>query len=703
MKNYILKTLIAIFVVVPTLTYSQGKQTTQKKGKQQTELDRSVRPQAGPAPEINIGKYESFTLDNGLKVFVVENHKIPRVTYSLLIDYTPVQEGEVTGLADITGQLLRTGTKTMSKEQLDEEIDFIGASLSTSSNGMYASGLKKHNERLLQLMSDVLLNPSFNADELEKIRTRSISALMASKNEPSAISQRVSSKLFYGDNHPYGENMTEKSLKTINADYCKAFYSAYFKPQISYMAVVGDITLAEAKESMQKYFGNWQKGDVMNVNLTNPKTPSNTIVAIVDRPDAVQTTLSIGYPVMLQPGSEDAIKARVTNTILGGGTFRLFNNLREKHAFTYGAYSSLSADKYIGNFKATTEIRNSVTDSAVREILFEMNRLRTEPVPADELGLVKNYMSGNFALSLENPQTVANFAINTARYNLPADYYANYLKNLASVSADDVTAMAKKYIQPDNVYILAVGNASEILPKLEPFAGKQPIKYFDTDGNEFDPNKKLKDVPTGLTANEVVKKYIAAIGGEKAMSKVKDITINASTNMQGMVIGFDIYKKAPNKYMMKIGAGDMVFQKIVVNGNEGAMISPMGGENKKMEADELEDMKMESALFPELKYLEPSMKLNLEGIETIEGAEAYKVTLQKPSGKTSTMYYDVQSNLLIREISEQGVVEYSDYKAVNGIKFPYKIRQSMGPQVIDLNVLAVKINSKLSDDLFLLK
>lgn len=703
MKKHILKSLLVLLLVLPTFINVEAQQSKGKNTTQKDQLDRSIRPKPGPAPVINIGKYETFKLANGLQVFVVENNKIPRVTYSLLIDYTPVQEGDVAGLSELTGQMLRTGTTNLTKDQLDEEIDFIGANISTSSTGIYASGLKKHNDKILQLMSDILLNPSFNPEEMEKIKTRTISELETAKNEPATISDRVSKKLMYGEAHPYGESMLEKTVKNINTDMCKAFYSSYFRPQISYLAVVGDITLAEAKAAVEKYFGGWQQSEVKKEELPLTAQPQHDVVAISDRPDAVQTTLNVCYPVLLRPGSDDAIKARVTNTILGGGSFRLFNNLREKHGFTYGAYSSLVADKYIGRFEAGAEVRNSVTDSAVNEILFEMKRIRDEEVPQDELSLVKNYMSGGFALSLENPQTVANFAINTARYNLPSDYYVNYLKNLASVSAQDVKAMAQKYIQPENAYIVAVGKASEIADRLKPFAGQSSIRYFDFEGKEYDPNKKVKAAPTGMTAEDVNNAYINAIGGSKVLAKVKDITMNATTSMQGMTIGFDIYRKAPNKYMMKIGAGDMVFQKIIFNGTEGVMISPMGGENKKMEGAELEDMKLESMLFPELNYASNGVKLKLDGIETLESGDAYKVVLTMPSGKESTRYFDVNSSLLVKEISEQGTSEFSDYREINKIKFPFKLKQSMGPQSIDLTVLTIKVNDKINDDLFEIK
>lgn len=692
---------IIIAIAIMALPALLQAQTKSKKNKAETrELDRSIMPEAAPAPTINIGQYESFELDNGLKVFVVENHKIPRISYSLVLDYDPVPEGELAGLADVTGQLLRAGTTHMSKDQLDEEVDFIGARLSTSSSGIYASSLKKHNEKLLTLMADVVMNPAFEQEELTKIQTQAISGLKSQQDDAGAISNRISGQLIYGKNHPYGEFVTEKSIGNLTPEHCREFYQMFFRPNVGYLAIVGDITLAEARSLVQKHFGSWEKGEVMNFVPETPVAPKRPVVAIVDRPGAVQSALRVGYPVNLKPGSPDVIPARVMNTLLGGGSFRLFNNLREDKAYTYGAYSQLSADKLTGKFMVTTEVRNSVSDSAINEIFYEMSRLGKEPVGTEELELVKNYLNGNFALSLENPQTVAGFAISTARYGLPDDYYANYMKNLSAVTADDVMAVANTYIKPENVYILAVGKAKDIAPRLMQFNGGAPIQYYDFDGNEYDPDKKIKPVPEGVTAESVNQMYIDAIGGEKALKKVKDVTIMATTSMQGMTLGFDFYHKAPNKYLMQVGAGEMVLQKLTFDGTHGKVSSPMGGESQDLEGATLEDLKISATLNAELFYPQLGVSLALDGMEEVNGADAYRLMINYPSGTQTTAFIDVATGLKVKEINEQGVSTFGDYREVNGVKFPFALSQQLGPENMELNVLNVKVNTKLKDDLF---
>ncbi|MGI9541769.1 MAG: M16 family metallopeptidase [Cyclobacteriaceae bacterium] len=282
-------------------------------------LDRSKPPLPGPAPEIQLGTYESFTLENGMKVFVVENHKLPRVAFSLLLDVDPILEGDKAGYISTAGDLLSRGTTSRTKAELDEEVDFIGASLSSSAGGVFGSSLTKHQDKVLELMSDVLLNPSFPQSELDKIKKETISGLQANKEDANAIAQNVRGVLRYGKDHPYGELITEKTVANITLEDCKKYYHTYFKPNIAYMGIVGDINKAEAEVLVKKYFGEWKSGEVPKHNYLAPEAPAKTTVAMVDRPQSVQSVVNITYPIILKPGEPDVIKARVMNTILGGG------------------------------------------------------------------------------------------------------------------------------------------------------------------------------------------------------------------------------------------------------------------------------------------------------------------------------------------------------------------------------------------------
>lgn len=226
------------------------------------QVDRSQFPKSGPAPEIKIGEAETFTLENGLKVFVVKNNKLPRVSFTLVLEKDPILEGDKAGMTGFVGEMMTAGTTNRTKDQLDEEIDFIGASLSASANSVFASSLKKHQEKVLELMADVLYNPVFPQGELDKLKKQTLTGLTQSKDNPDAISGRLSSALVYGKNHPYGEVATEATINNVTVEDVKSYYQTYFKPNIAYLAIVGDMDKAEAEVVVKKYFANWKSGKV---------------------------------------------------------------------------------------------------------------------------------------------------------------------------------------------------------------------------------------------------------------------------------------------------------------------------------------------------------------------------------------------------------------------------------------------------------
>ena len=692
MKKYIFSiTAVLVF----TTTFAQKGNKT---------LDRSIRPTPAEAPVIKLGDIKSFELPNGLKVFVVENHKQPTVAYSIALNIQPALENDAVGTADITSQLLTSGTKTRSKDQLDNDIDFIGATLSANPKGLYAASLKKQQTKLLELMSDVLLNPEFKQEELDKLKTQSLSGLAQQKDDPDAISKNVKAVLNYGKNHPYGELTTEESISKITLDKCNNYYQSFFRPNVAYMAVVGDVTLEEIKPLIEKYFGAWQKADVVSTSYLMPTAPEKTRVAVVNKPGAVQSVINVTYPVDLKPNSPDAIKAKVMNTILGAGfSSRLFINLREKHGYTYGSYSSLNNDELVSEFSAYAKVRNAVTDSSVTEIMSELNRIRTEKVPQDELDGIKNYLTGNFAISLEDPETIARFAINIERYKLPKDYYANYLKNLAAVSVDDIYAMAQKYIRPDNATILVVGDKDAISQKLVQFSPSKTVEFYDTFGNPV--ASKPKDVPAGVTAKTIIDDYVNAIGGAKALAKVKDVSFKMTTKIQNMDFNIVTLQKAPNKYSMSVKMGETIVQKEVYDGSKGKQ-SSMQGKND-ITGENLDEIKEQATMNLEMNYTKLGYKLNVTGIESINGKDAYIVEVTSPKGKKSTEWYDVESKLKVRTMQASSAggnpttqtSDYLEYKDVDGVKFPSVIAIS-GPASMKLTAVSIDVNKGIQDSEF---
>ena len=667
------------------------------------QLDRSVQPTAGPAPKVNIGKPESFTLKNGLKVFVVENKKVPAVSYSLTLDLDPISEGNAKGYVDLAGDLMRSGTTTKTKAEIDETIDFIGATINPHSNGIYGRSLKKHSDKMLEIMADVLFNPVFPQEELDKSLTQMKSALQINKDHASAIADNVRKILLYGINDPYGEIMTEETLDNITVEALKNYHDLYFRPNVAYLVIVGDITVKEAKKQAEKYFGKWEKKDVPKHAYENPTQYQAPKVAIANKDGAAQSSIIVTHTINLTPGHPDEIKTTVMNQILGGGSFsaKLFQNLREDKAFTYGAYSYINTDKRIGNFKANTEVRTSVTDSAIYEILKEINIMRNELVNIDDLELTKSMINGNFSMSLEDPQTIARFALNIERYNLPADYYQTYLEKLAAVTAQDVKDMAIKYLRPDNAIILAVGDVSSI---------REPMKAFSPTGEVTEYNYYGKEVvftgiPAGVTPKSVIQAYINAIGGEQALNAVNNLKTVANMSMSGMEFEMVTLKKKPDKVRIDQKMMGNVMSSQIFDGNKGKVLSMMG--EQIFDGEDAAPFKELAVMFDELKMLDNTDNLELISVDNLDGKDAYKMNISQPSGITTVVYFDVETGLKLKEITAtpQGTVSvtYENYTDFDGIKFPISVKTVVGPQAFDMNFVEIAINKGIDDSEFMIE
>ena len=673
-------------------------------------LDRSIRPKAGPAPEIKLGKTESFTLANGMKVFVVENHKLPTIAASIQLDIKPELEGNKTGMMDMMSELLLTGTKTRSNDKLNEDIDFIGADINASYEGISARGLKKHQDKILELMADIAMNARFTQEELEKTKTRTLSGMEAEENDPDAMLNKVTAAINYGKGHPYGEIATKESIKNIDLPFVQQYYNTYFRPNVAYMALVGDINLTEAKALVEKYFGAWQKATVPVAKYADPKAPEKTRVIVVPRDAAVQSVINVTYPIELQPGTPDVIKTRVANSILGGGSNgRLFLNLREAHGWTYGSYSSISADDLKGHVTAYAKARNIVTDSSVNEMIAEMNNMRNTPVGNEELQNHLTYMSGAFAIGLESPGTVAQYAINIERYKMPKDYYQNYLKNLAAISSSDVQSISKKYINPATANIIVVGSKDEITDKLKRFDGDGVIEFFDTYGNPVKETKKTA-APADLTAADVLKKYIAAIGGEKALNGIKDMKIVMEGSLQGTTVQLTEMKKAPGKYRQTFAAGPMVIQKMVFDGTKGYQEGQGGKQD--LQGDDLKDAQEQADIQAELHPEKYGISRTLAGIEQVNGQDAYKVEMMQGEDK-ATEFYDVATGFMVKKIESAQMpdgssislaTEMGDYKEIpgsNGYKIPHVIKIPLGPGMsLEAKVVSAEVNKGIADTEF---
>lgn len=709
-KNYIYILLLSIPLTFTQCTKKAGEKMVKEEITEVMESAKTFRsmvPKAGPARNIEIGDYASFDLDNGLKVIVVENHKLPIVSYQVSLLNDPVIEGDKAGYISMAGGLLTTGTQTRSKSDIDEKVDFYGATLNSSSSGVFMSSLKKHSGQLMNIFTDVLFNASFPKEEFEKAKTQTLSGLASQKTDANSISSNVRSKLIYGENHPYGEVESEKTIGNITLEDCKSYYNSYFKPNNAYLIIVGDVTVDEAKATANKHFSSWEAGDVPTQSYDSPMPPKETKVAFANKDGAVQSVISVTYPIDLKPTSPDVLKATAMNQILGGGVFsgRLMQNLREDKAFTYGARSRLSSDPIAGSFSAGASVRNEVTDSSVHEFMYELRRMNTEPVALEDLQLIKNSMAGSFARSLESPQTIARFARNTFKYNLPKDYYNTYLSRLETITPADITAMSKKYIKPDNAYIVVVGNKDEVAEKLIPYDSDGKIDYYGAYGEEVNYGAAL---PAGTTAETVLADYISSIGGREKLEAVKTLVTNGGLNLMGQQATLLIKVKTPNKMINSMTMGGQVMQEQKFDGEKGS-ISGMG-QSKTITKDDPEfaQLQSETTLFEQLTYGTEDNKVELKGIEDFEGEQCYKLKVMK-GDLEETQFYSIKTSLLVGNVvakaegEAQQVIttKFGDYMTVDGILLPHAITiLGAAPFPLEMKISSYEVNADIPDSEF---
>ncbi len=664
------------------------------------QIDRSKLPEPAPAKPIEIGDYEKFKLDNGLTVIVAENNKLPTISWTLSFNTNPILEGDKAGYSSIFGQVMRAGTTNMTKAELDEAIDFMGASIFVGSGSMSAFSLSKYKLDVLNLMTDMLYNPSFPEDEFERAIEQTLTGLKSQDDDPGAILGNVRGILNYGADHPFGEMVTEETVKNITMDDLKSHYNEIFKPNIAYLVVVGDISVKEVKDLTEEYFGDWKPAEVELDEFPAAKRVDKTKIYIVDRSSSVQSNLAISYPVENKPGNSDMAAISLMNQILGGSglSTRLNSNLREDKGYTYGAYSSLGSSRYSATFNASAEVRNEVTDSAFVEIFSELNRMRNEKVDPDELELAKNYLRGSFARSLESRSTVAQFALNSELNDLPDDYYANYLKRIDEVTAEDIQRVAQKFIRPEKANVIIVGKAEEIAPKMK---NQGEVVFLDTKGNLTDDPTKV--VIADIDVNEIFDKYIEAIGGRDAVDAVETLQYKSSATLsmggQSLDLQRNVFMKAPDKYL-DLTILPMGEQRQVYNGGSGFMT--VGPQKQPLEGAQLAPLKYLGTMFPERFYTDLGFEPTYKGIKKVDGKDAHRIDLNI-DGFAVSEFYDVSTGLKIQaDLGQNGKYTFTDYRAVDGVLIPFglKVVQAALPVPLEFTVTEAMINEPIDDAKF---
>lgn len=671
-------------------------------------INRTQKPKPGPAPVITIGDPVIYKLANGITVLVVENHKLPKVSATYSIDAGPITEGTKAGVVNLMGSMLNEGTTTKTKAQFDEAVDQLGADVGAGSYGGSASALTRYFPQAFALLAESIRKPAFPQASFEKLKSQTITGLKSSEKSAKAISARVIDALVYGKNHPNGEFETEASINGLTLADIKATYSKYITPSRGYLTFVGDIKPEAAKALAEKAFGDWKGTALALPTLTKVSNPVKTEVDVVNVSNAVQSEITVVNLIDLPMSNPDYFPLLLANQILGGGSeSRLFMNLREKHGFTYGAYSTTGAGRFQSKFSANAAVRNEKVDSAVVEFLKEINTIRTAKVSSEELQNAKNLYNGSFALGLENPSRIAGFASSILINNLPKDFYRTYLQKLNAVTSDDILRVAKKYYNHDNTRVVIVGKTETFEPGLKK-AGFV-VNQFDSYATPVTANAETS-ASTTKSAKDVISSYINAIGGEAAVKKVTSLQQNGEMDMQGNKLAVTIKAMMPNLSSFEISMGGQTAMKQVFNGTTGYAMQM--GQKAELTGDDLEEKKEEKGLIGQLYYGTEGWKIESAGTAKVGTAEAYKIAVTSPSGKKKTEYYDAKSGLLLKEekTTKKGAIEitqsteYGDYKKVGDVLFPHTLTQNVqsaqGSQEFALIMKEIKLNPPLKTEDF---
>lgn len=678
-----MKTRIITFITLLFLSFVGSAQ-----------IDRSKQPQPGVSPKIKLGKAETFTLKNGLKVIMVENHKLPRVSANLTIDNDPYFEGEKAGLSSMMGSLLGRGTKNISKDDFNEKVDYYGANVSFFSSGAFTSSLKRYFPEMLGLMADGVKNATFTQEEFDKEQKIILDNLKNEEKNVTSIARRVEDVLTYGKDHPYGEFTSKESVNKIKLDDVVKNYNAFYKPNNAYLVIVGDFETKEIKKLISSLFSDWQSGTIPVYTLPTPKNVPATEINFIDMPNAVQSEIAVINTINLKLGDKDYFAALLANQILGGGgTARLFQNLREDKGYTYGAYSSVRQSKYAGTFRASTSVRNMVTDSSVVELMKEINTIRYKKVTEEDLKNVKEEYIGGFVMDVQKPATVAGFALNMARYNLPKDFYETYIQRINAVTIDDVQNAAIKYFMGDKSRIIITGKGIDVLKNLE--NTDYAIKYFDKNGNPTEKPAMTMPIPDGMTAEKVVNKYLDAIGGKDKVMAVKTTMMTANATIQGTPLVMTMKASLPNKTSQEIAVMGNVMQKTVFNGVNG--YAEGRGQKMDMTPEQIAEAKTANSIFSDLNYTSGT----LVRVEPLDGKNAIVLKYND-----TEVFYDMTTWLKVKEVKKvktpdgqevEVPTNFGDYKEVKGVKFPYSIAQKMGPMDLNFEIKEIKINEGVTD------
>ncbi|HSS79524.1 MAG TPA: pitrilysin family protein, partial [Thermoanaerobaculia bacterium] len=516
-----------------------GSAEAQTNAKQETRK-RATPPGPAPAKEIHFPAFQEKTLANGLRVVVIEEHKDPLVSLRLVVkggrSYEP--EGKA-GLAEATASLLTKGTAKRSAQQIAEAVDFVGASISANAgleNGFATASVTSDQLDLgFDLLADIVLHPTFPPEEIDRWRRQALSSLQVQQQSASYLATRAVERMIFGD-HPYGRpaSGTPESLRGLTRDDFAAYHKSHYVPNGSFLAIVGDVTPADAFARAERAFGGWAKGADLNLPQVTPPRYERNRILVIDKPDAVQTEIRLAQ-VAIPYRDPDLFVAEVYSSVAGGSpSARLYEEIRKKRGLSYGAQSHFVEPTQAGFFVASTFTKTETSVEAMKVALDVLRDLQKQPVPSSELEPAKTFITGAFPLEIETADGIADKVLEAMKFGYGRDFLESYNQKISAVTAADVQRFAKERIHPERMAIVLAGNASAFLEPLKksfPEVEVVPIADLDLLRNDLRKPKAAQAAPSAADAKalELLRQAQAALGGKAFVEQKTQISKGSAT------------------------------------------------------------------------------------------------------------------------------------------------------------------------------
>ncbi|MES2766302.1 MAG: pitrilysin family protein [Bacteroidota bacterium] len=663
------------------------------------QTDITKRPDPVPGKKFIFPKYSEVKLKNGLKVFVIEDHEQPTITMRLQVNSGETSDRKL-GTADLTANLLTKGGDRRNALQIAEALDGVGASLGASAIGdlttVTASSLKKHMPLLLDIFSDVVITPSFPDEEREKIMPQIIGGIKTGKTNAVELAQSMARKALYGENHPYALKKTEESVNSITIDDIRDFHKNFYRPNNATLAIVGDVTAKEIVPLLEKALSNWKPASIPPVAIGKPKAMPRGVY-FIRRPGAVQSAVMVTAPAVPY-NSEDYETLSLLSSYFGSGFGgRLFRTLRETHSYTYTPFGFMSRAKLMNRFVAGAEVRNAVTDSAINVILKEFAEVNTNPPPAKDLSLIKSSDIGEYLLSFEQPEFLATL-LQSADFNgISLEKMKGYPQRLAAMNSEDMRMISRKYISPEQLYVIVVGNP-DVMESVKQFG---PIYEYNLD---LQPMDKVSMEKVNMSAPEIFDRYAEAVGGKSKINSINSLITNSNVtfSMSGQSkSGTAIVKQTSGGKMMRELNVPMVIQQNMWVSDGKAWMSQQGSPVMAQEGDDLRKAIFEGTLLAEVRALE--LGHTAEPIGKKNGEIWVKVL--SPSQEEQSYVFDEKSFLLkrIESLQDMGqgpmpmIQKFEDYMDVNGIRLPKTMKTETSMFTVTFDN-AYQMNTPIPDE-----